>query len=71
VRAFAINSAGTSYGSTITVETDAPPNQPPTVALNTPNEEVFNTATPTLEFTGTDPEGDDITYQIQISTEAF
>jgi hypothetical protein len=41
-------------------------NAPPTVALNTPNEEEFATSTPTLEFTGTDPEGDDVTYRLQI-----
>lgn len=41
------------------------PNQPPTVALNTADESELSTL-PTLEFTGTDADDDDITYQIQI-----
>jgi hypothetical protein len=46
-------------------------NQRPTVVLNTTNETVFTTDTPTLEFTGTDPEGNDICYEIQIRDVPF
>jgi hypothetical protein len=45
------------------------PNYPPTVALNSPADEATGlSATPTLEFTGTDPEGDDVRYNVQIAT---
>ncbi len=44
----------------------APPNLPPTVTLNTTDEAALTTE-PKLEFTGTDPDDDAITYQIQIS----
>jgi hypothetical protein len=41
----------------------------PTVALNTPADMATGiSTTPTLEFTGTDANGDDIRYQIQIDT---
>lgn len=44
-------------------------NTSPTVALNTLDAHNFGTdQTPTLEFTGTDPDGDRITYNIQIDT---
>jgi hypothetical protein len=39
--------------------------------LNTADETVFTTDTPTLEFTGTDPDGDDICYEIEISDSPF
>ncbi|NJN55857.1 MAG: hypothetical protein HC804_14605 [Anaerolineae bacterium] len=42
-------------------------NDPPTVALDTADEATFNDSTPTLEFTGTDADGDDIRYNIQIT----
>lgn len=42
------------------------PQEPPEVALNTPDETVFNTPTPKLEFTGADPDDDDITYEVEI-----
>jgi hypothetical protein len=42
-------------------------NVPPTVVLNTSASSVFNDTTPTLEFTGSDDDDDDIRYQIQIS----
>lgn len=39
----------------------------PTIALNTADETDFATdTTPTLEFTGTDPEGEDVRYQVRI-----
>lgn len=40
---------------------------PPTVVLDTPNDTRFYTASPTLLFTGTDPEGDRIHYQVEIT----
>lgn len=43
--------------------------QPPVVVLNSPADEAEITdTTPELVFTGTDPEGDDITYQVQVDT---
>ena len=41
-------------------------NTPPTVALNTIDATTFTTATPTLEFTGTDAGSDDVCYEIEI-----
>lgn len=38
-------------------------NEPPEVTLVTVDQHQFYTATPTLEFTGADPESDDITYE--------
>jgi hypothetical protein len=67
VRAYATNSAGTGYGATIEVVTLA--NQPPDVVLNSPANEAEVGEEPELEFTGTDPENDDIRYQIQIFDE--
>jgi trimeric autotransporter adhesin len=72
VRAYAVNSGGTGYGDTVDLTTADPPNEPPTVALNSPADEATVTdTTPTLEFTGTDPDGNRITYQIQISENTF
>lgn len=39
-------------------------NLPPTTALNTTDNTTFNTSTPTFYATGTDPEGDDVVYQL-------
>ena len=42
-------------------------NSPPTITLNTPDGFNFGTdTTPTLEFTGYDVNGDDLTYEIEI-----
>lgn len=41
----------------------------PSAALNAPANNAEVTPTPTLEFTGTDAESDDVTYQVQIGTE--
>lgn len=60
---------GGSYTSTTIGSINPNLNQPPTIAPNTPDLKKFSTRTPTLEFTGTDPEGNPITYQIQIHTE--
>ena len=65
VRAYAVNSVGTGYGTTQQLTLT---NTAPTVALGT---NVVDTATitdttPSFEFTGTDPDGDDIRYNIQI-----
>lgn len=44
-------------------------NESPTVALNTPADTATGVSTtPTLEFTGTDADDDDIRYEIQIDT---
>lgn len=67
VRAYAINSAGTAYGSTVEVTTAA--TGPPAVILDSPSDSsTVSDTTPTLTFTGTDPDGDDIRYNIQIDT---
>ncbi|MFW5902799.1 MAG: fibronectin type III domain-containing protein, partial [archaeon] len=67
IKAYAINSAGTGYGDTVEVTTES--TGPPSVSLDYPDDEgaVFS-STPTLKFTGDDPDGDDIRYQIQIDT---
>ncbi len=43
----------------------------PTVALNTINAITFASTTPTLQFTGTDPESQDVRYNIQLSSATF
>ena len=48
--------------------TYTPTNSPPTTTLNSPANNVsLTTTTPTLAFTATDPEGEDVSYQIQVS----
>jgi hypothetical protein len=42
-------------------------NRTPTIALNTADAHSFANGTPTLEFTGTDADGDDVTYEVQIA----
>lgn len=64
VRAYAINSAGTSYGSEVNFTTAE---QEPTVALNTPADTAAGVSTtPNLLFTGTDPGADEIEYEVQV-----
>lgn len=46
--------------------TSGPANDAPTIALNTADSSSLST-TPTLEFTGSDTDGDDLRYQIQIT----
>lgn len=48
-----------------------PTNFSPTLVLDTADEASFATGTPTLLFTGTDGESDDVCYELQISDEAF
>jgi hypothetical protein len=44
-------------------------NLPPSVTLNSPaNNATGVSLTPTLQFTGTDPEGDELEYEVQIDT---
>lgn len=44
-------------------------NAPPTVALNSPADAAVNQSlTPTLNFIGTDPNGDDVRYQIDVNS---
>lgn len=46
-------------------------NQPPTVSLNSPSNNATGVGTtPNLQFTGTDPESDSVTYQLQIATDS-
>lgn len=67
VRAYATNSVGTGYGSTVEVTTLT--NTPPTVALNTPNDTATGVSTtPDLVFTGTDSQSDEIEYNVQVDT---
>jgi hypothetical protein len=46
-------------------------NSRPTITLITADEQAFSDTTPTLEFRGTDANGDDICYEIEISDTAF
>ena len=41
----------------------------PVTSLNTADGTTFNTGTPVLEFTAVDAEGDDVTYEIEISAD--
>jgi hypothetical protein len=67
VRAYAINSVGTSYGGQVEFDTLE---QSPTVVLNIPADTATGiSTTPTLEFTGTDPGGDDVRYNVQVATD--
>jgi len=47
-----------------------PRNAPPEVQLHTADESEFSTGRPELEFTGTDLEGDNITYEVNIFEDA-
>lgn len=63
--AFAVT-ANTSTGFEISL---GAPNTPPTVALNSPADLATGlSTTPTLEFTGTDADSDDIRYNVQVDT---
>lgn len=67
VRAFATNSGGTGYGSTVEVTTSS--QTAPTVALNAPSDTgTVTSTTPDLLFTGTDVQSDDIEYEVQVDT---
>lgn len=67
VRAYATNSAGTGYGSTVEVTTSS--NTPPTVSLSSPADAGSTSdTTPDLVFTGTDSQSDDIRYNVQVDT---
>lgn len=64
-RAFATNTTGTAYGAVYSFTTAA---SPPTVALDTADNSLFSTLTPTLQFTGTDAQAYEIEYEIQVDT---
>jgi hypothetical protein len=66
-KAWATSSKGTSYGSALTFTTNNPPNAP-TLGTNIADTASITDTTPTFEFTGTDSESNDITYNIQIDT---
>jgi hypothetical protein len=55
------------YGVSSLSFQEAVSNDPPTVALDTADQISFNDTTPTVLFTGTDTDTDDIRYNIQIS----
>lgn len=63
-----INTADEIYASIAVFSADA--GDPPTVTLDTTDATAFTTLTPTLLFTGTDADLDDIFYEIQISNNA-
>jgi hypothetical protein len=49
-----------------------PPNTAPTVALSTPTDTATNqSVTPNLVFTGTDPNADEVEYEVQLQATAF
>jgi hypothetical protein len=64
-QAYATNSKGTTYGGVQSFTTDALVS----TVLNTPADTATGqSTTPTLEFTGTDSEGLDVEYQVQVDT---
>lgn len=66
VRAYAVNSSGTGYGSTVQLTTS---NYSPTTVLNTPVDLDSTTdLTPTFNFTGTDAESNPVEYNFQLDT---
>lgn len=66
VRAYAVNSTGTGYGTTVQLTLL---NDSPAVALNSPSDASSTSdSTPDLTFTGTDPDGDDVRYNVQVDT---
>jgi len=69
VRAYAINSAGTGYGTTVQMQLLSDQTAP-TVVLNTPADAgSVSDTTPTLNFTGTDTQGDTVEYELQVATD--
>lgn len=47
-------------------------NTPPSVALNSPADTgTTSDTTPTFDFTGTDPNGDDVRYEVELSDSAY
>ena len=66
-RAYATNSKGTSYGATQTFTTTAATS----VALNSPADSATGVSTtPALQFTGTDPDGLEVEYEVQVDMAA-
>lgn len=57
------------YQPLLQAAANSPSNTPPTVALNTADATVSLDPTPTLLFTGTDAESEDIRYNIQIASQ--
>ncbi|MFC1708973.1 hypothetical protein ACFL2J_02790, partial [Candidatus Omnitrophota bacterium] len=72
-RARAIDPSGNNaYGDWCIARTFTIPNLSPTVALNTPNDEANVTdTTPTLNFTGTDSESEDVEYNVQVGDDMW
>jgi hypothetical protein len=68
-RAYATNSAGTSYGAISSSFTTSACQVAPTTTLNTPADSATGqSTTPTLNFTGTDSNSDVVEYNVQVST---
>lgn len=60
---------GFSGANAVIGSINPPLNASPTTVLNSPaNNTTLTTTTPTLAFTATDPEGEQVSYQIQVST---
>lgn len=72
VKATSLSWTGTGHEGNVglLVFTAVAQNQPPTIALgtNVVNEATITNTKPAFEFTGTDPDSDDVRYQIQIDT---
>lgn len=63
---FDLSGSATGISFTLVMWAD---NTPPSIALNTADETDFGSdTTPTLEFTGTDGNADDVRYQVQIDS---
>ena len=67
LRAYQTTAAINTY--TYTPRITVTKNTPPTTALNTPTDTATGQSlTPTLNFTGTDPNGDTVEYEVQVDT---
>jgi|GEM_PF-2017693 hypothetical protein len=56
------------YGDWSEIRSFSVGNIPPSVVLNSPNDTEMTSLSPTLNFTGTDPEGDGVEYNVQLDT---
>lgn len=67
VRAYAINSVGTSYGSQVEFDTSAANTAPNAPSQDSPaNSATGVSVTPTFTMTATDPDSDDVNYKVTI-----
>lgn len=72
-RSVRIGVPSTPNGKTLYIGSTNPSfNASPTTTLNSPANNVsLTTTTPTLAFTATDPDGDDVSYQVQVGNADF